>query len=82
MFEVLRKENEQRRMEIWEDYESNYAGLERYELELADEYETLFLPAYAVSGSIVCRKLEWEPDTFFFTEGDSRFIQHGFKQSL
>lgn len=47
LFEVLRKENEQRRMEIWEDYESNYAGLERYELELADEYETLFLPAYA-----------------------------------
>lgn len=47
LFEVLRKENEQRRMEIREDYESNYAGLERYELELADEYETLFLPAYA-----------------------------------
>lgn len=47
LFEVLRKENEQRRMEIWEDYESNYAGLERYELELADEYETLFLPTYA-----------------------------------
>lgn len=47
LFEVLRKENEQRRMEIREDYESNYAGLERYELKLADEYETLFLPAYA-----------------------------------
>lgn len=47
LFEVLRKENAQRRMEIREDYESNYAGLERYELELADEYETLFLPAYA-----------------------------------
>lgn len=47
LFEVLRKENEQRRMEIREDYESNYAGLERYELELSDEYETLFLPAYA-----------------------------------
>ena len=30
-----------------EDYESNYAGLERYELELADEHTTLFLPAYA-----------------------------------
>lgn len=47
MFDTLGEENEKRRQEIQKDYDGNYAGLERYELELSDEYETLFLPAYA-----------------------------------